>query len=182
MIAVISGTNRPGAKTLDVARIVDNMLDEVGASAQLLDLALLPLDLFRPEAYIEKPVAFNPFQQAILDADGIVIVVPEYNGSYPGVVKYFIDMLRFPESLVDKPAALVGLSSGRWGGLRAVEQMKMVLQYRHVHLYGRSCFLPGIGELLREDGGLADPGAEARLRRMIAGFADFCRCVQSHEG
>jgi len=74
-------------------------------------------------------------------ADGIVTVVPEYNGSFPGVLKYFIDMLRFPESLYGIPAAFVGIAAGEWGALRAVEQMEMVFQYRHAHLFGRRVFI-----------------------------------------
>lgn len=177
MIAVISGTNRPGAKTLGVAKIVGGILHEVGEEPQLLDLTQLPHDLFRPEAYTAKPPEFAKFQQMILDAHGILIVVPEYNGSYPGVLKYFIDMLRFPESLVDKPAGFVGLSAGRWGGIRSVEQLKMVMQYRHVHLYGRACYLPGIDGLLDDDGRVTDPEVEDRLRKTVIGFADFCRSL-----
>ena len=181
MIAVISGTNRPGANTLAVAKIVGGMLQDVGEDARLLDLADLPLDLFRPEAYTEKPLEFERFQQTVLDADGIFTVVPEYNGSYPGVLKYFIDMLRFPESLVDTPAGFVGLSAGRWGGIRSVEQLKMVLQYRNVHLYGRACYLPGIGGLLDENGRINDPEVEERLRLVVTGFAEFCRSLQTQQ-
>ena len=181
MIAVISGTNRPGANTLAVAHVVGGMLQDVGEDARLLDLADLPHELFRPEAYTKKPLEFASFQQTIFDADGILVVVPEYNGSYPGVLKYFIDMLKFPESLVDTPAGFVGLSAGRWGGIRSVEQLKMVLQYRHVHLYGRACYLPGIGGLLDENGRINDPEVEDRLRGLVTGFADFCRSLQSSQ-
>jgi chromate reductase len=179
MITVISGTNRPGAMTLAVARLVNAMLREAGEETHLLDLAEMPHEIFLPQAYEEKPRAFGPFQRAILDANGMVVVVPEYNGSFPGVLKYFIDMLQFPESLVEKPAALVGLSAGRWGGIRAVEQLKMVLQYRHVHLYGRACYLPHVGALLGEDGHLNDADVEGRLRTTVVGFAEFSRSLRA---
>jgi len=104
-------------------------------------------------------------------------VVAEYNGSFPGVLKYFIDMLRFPESLVDVPAGFVGVAAGEWGGLRAVEQLEMVFQYRHAHLYGRRVFLKGIDRLLDEDGRITDPALAERLETMVRGFAAFCRDV-----
>lgn len=175
MIVVISGTNRPEARTLAVARALERMLREHSVAVELLDLRSLPRELFEPSAYAAKPASFEPFQQAILAADGVLTVVPEYNGSYPGVLKYFIDMLRFPESLYQKPAAFVGLANGRWGGLRAVEQLEMVFQYRHAHLFGRRVFLPAIGELLDDTGAVTETELLDRLRILAIGFAEFCR-------
>lgn len=177
MIVVISGTNRPQARTRVVAGLIEGMLEELGAETELLDLADLPPELFSPGSYAEKPAGFDPFQEAILRAEGIVTVVPEYNGSYPGVLKYFIDMLRFPESLAGVPAAFVGVAAGEWGGLRPVEQLEMVFQYRSAHLFGRRVFLKGVAGLLDAEGRLSDPGIEGRLRRMLSEFLAFARAV-----
>ena len=175
MILVISGTNRPGARTLAVARTAHRILRDAAVPVELLDLGDLPHDLFEPTSYASKPLSFEPFQHAVFSADGFLTVVPEYNGSYPGVLKYFIDMLRFPESLYEKPAAFVGLANGRWGALRAVEQLEMVFQYRHAHLFGRRLFLPAIGERLDDSGRLTDTEALDRLRALSLAFADFCQ-------
>ena len=43
------------------------------------------------------------------------MVAPEYNGSIPGALKYFIDLLPFPEAFEDRPVAFVGIASGRVG-------------------------------------------------------------------
>ena len=74
----------------------------------------MPLSLFSPDAYSEKPQEFEEYSQNVLDADGLVIVVPEYNGSYPGALKLFIDMLKFPESFENKPVAFIGIAAGIW--------------------------------------------------------------------
>jgi NAD(P)H-dependent FMN reductase len=177
MIAVISGTNRPNANTLRIARLVEQILAGGAERVTLLDLADLPPELFSPSSYADKPDAFARFQDAILSSSGILTVTPEYNGSFPGALKYFIDMLRFPDSLVDKPAAFIGLSSGRWGAIRSVEQLEMVFQYRHAHLYGRRVFLPGINGLLDDAGQLRDPEITDRLREMVLGFATFCHRI-----
>ncbi len=175
MITVISGTNRADSMSSRVARLVAREVEAAGEAVTLLDLRDLPQSLFRPEAYATKPPEFEPFQRAILDAAGILTVVPEYNGSFPGALKLFIDMLRFPESLVEIPAAFVGLSAGEWGALRAVEQLEMVFQYRSAHLYGRRVFLRGIGGLLDGDGEITAPEVRERLRRQVRGFVEFCR-------
>lgn len=177
MFTVIAGTNRPLSNTLKVSRLVENTLLEIGAGVSMIDLSRLPEELFAPSSYATKPSSFRPFQEAVFEAEGVVTVVPEYNGSFPGVLKYFIDMLQFPESLVGKPAAFVGLSSGRWGGLRAVEQLEMVFQHRQAHLYGRRVFLPDIGSLVDEQGRLSDAATMSRLENALQGFVGFCNCL-----
>jgi len=174
MILVIAATNRPGSNTLRVARLVRAMLADSGCEAELLSLEELPQSLFDPSSYAEKPAAFAAIQEKVLAMDGVLVVTPEYNGSFPGVMKYFLDMLRFPESLYEKPAAFIGLAAGRWGGLRSVEQLEMIFQYRNAHLYGRRVLLPGIDSALDSDGALVDPELASRVRQAVHGFALFC--------
>lgn len=174
MITVISGTNRPGSNTAKIAGLVVESLRGRGEDVRLLDLAELPPALFDGASYADKPAAFAPFQKAILSTDGILTVIPEYNGSFPGVMKYFIDMLRFPDSLYEKPAGFIGISAGRWGALRAIEQLEMIFQYRHAHLFGRRLFIPDIGSALGDDGRLIDETLAQRLEECLETFAEFC--------
>src|SRR5580704_15261034 len=122
MIVIISGTNRPGSNTRKITAHVETVYKSLGVPFQLLDLAHLPPEIFWPSSYAEKPAAFKKFTDAILAADGLVVVSPEYNGGIPGVLKYFIDMLPFPESLEHRLVCFVGLSAGMWGALRPIEQ------------------------------------------------------------
>lgn len=115
MITLISGTNRPASNTRKVTAVIEGIYR---------DLHDLPLELFAPGAYAEKPAAFAPFAQGVLEASGLVVVTPEYNGSMPGVLKVFIDHLKFPESFEGKPVCFVGLAAGMWGALRGVEQLQ----------------------------------------------------------
>ena len=69
------------------------------------------------------------------------------------------------EPLGEGTAAFVGVAAGEWGGLRPVEQLEMVFQYRSAHLFGRRVFLKGIAGLLDAGGRFTDPGIEGRLRR-----------------
>jgi NAD(P)H-dependent FMN reductase len=178
MFVVIAGTNRPGSNTLKLARLCARHTREAaGAEARLLDLQDLPPELFRPECYAAKPAAFAPWQEAILAAEGILSVVPEYNGSFPGALKYFLDMLRFPDSLVGKPAAFVGVAGGEWGSLRAVEQLEMVFQYRKAHLYGERVFIPRVHQALDERGELRDPETARRVELLARGFVGWSRRI-----
>ena len=172
MLLVIAGTNRPGSNTLKVARGLLPLLEAAGATPELLDLMAIPAGVFEPASYARKPAAFQPFQAAVDRCEGILTVVPEYNGSFPGALKYFLDLLAFPGSLAGVPCAFVGLSAGRWGGVRAVEQLEQVFLYRKAQPYAQRVFLPGIHGHMNGDG-LEDPALQERLEELARGFARF---------
>jgi chromate reductase, NAD(P)H dehydrogenase (quinone) len=172
-IIILSGTNRPGSNTRKVAGLIETQYRELGAPARLLDLAALPPEIFSPASYGEKPASFTPFTDAILASDGLVVVTPEYNGGMPGVLKYFIDMLPFPESFERRPVCFIGLSAGMWGALRPVEQLQAIFGYRNAYIYPERVFMPGIGRLLGEAGNINDPKLIERLREQAQGFVKF---------
>lgn len=173
MIDVIVGTNRAGSSTRQLALCVEGIYRELGASVRLIDLMELPPEIYKPSAYAEKPASFRPFSEAILEAYGLVVITPEYNGSMPGALKYFIDMLKFPESFQEKPVCFIGLSAGFWGGLRPVEHLQQVFGYRNAHLFPERVFLPRAHDLLDASGELTDEEVRGRLKRQATGFARF---------
>src|SRR5579864_1343651 len=155
-ILLISGTNRPNSSTIRVAREVERHYRKASIRSELLSLDQLPPDAYSPQAYAVKPAAFLAIQEKVLDAAGLHVVLPEYNGSFPGALKYFIDLLKFPESFDRKPVAFVGVTAGTWGALRAVEQLQMVFGYRNAHLYPERIFIPGVSQKYPPDGTLTD--------------------------
>jgi len=173
MIVIISGTNRPGSNTRKVTAHVEAAYKALGVKTQLLDLADLPPEIFLPDSYAEKPAAFKKFTDAILASDGLVVVTPEYNGSLPGILKYFIDMLPFPESFEQRPVCFVGLAAGIWGALRPVEQLQAIFGYRNAFVFPERVFMPGIGKVLDAAGQFTNPDMEKRLKNQAEGFAGF---------
>ena len=67
--------------------------------------------------------------EKIQSCDKFVFVVPEYNGSFPGVFKAFVDGLKYPASFKDKKCALVGISSGTQGGALALSHLTDIFNY-----------------------------------------------------
>jgi chromate reductase len=173
MMTLLIGTNRPGSNARKVARHVEEIYAELKVPLHLLDLAQLPPEIFAPTSYAEKPKSFQPFSDAILRASGLHVVTPEYNGSLPGVLKYFIDMLKFPESFIKKPVCFVGVSAGIWGALRPIEQLQAIFGYRNAYIFPERVFLPQINNLLDDAGRLTDPELLKRLRSQAEGFVDF---------
>ena len=173
MITLIVGTNRPGSNSRKVAAQVEEIYAELKVPLHVLDLAHLPPQIFSPTSYAEKPRAFQPFAEAVLNSAGLHVVSPEYNGGIPGVLKYFIDMLKFPESLINRPVCFVGVAAGMWGALRPVEQLQAIFGYRYAFIYPERVFLPAINDLLDARGRLKDAELLGRLKTQANGFVDF---------
>ena len=175
MMTLIVGTNRPGSNTRQVAAQIEEIYRELETPLRVLDLAQLPPEIFYPGSYAEKPAGFKPFSEGVLQASGLIVVTPEYNGSLPGVLKYFIDMLEFPESFERRPVCFVGVAAGMWGALRPVEQLQAIFGYRNAHIFPERVFLPRIGTLLDAGGRLKDPELVERLRTQQQGFVAFVK-------
>ena len=86
MIEILSGSNRANSNSLRIARVLQAAYQTLGVEAGILNLQELPAGLLHPEAYGEKPRAFEPFQERVLRARGLHVVTPEYNGSFPGEI------------------------------------------------------------------------------------------------
>jgi chromate reductase, NAD(P)H dehydrogenase (quinone) len=172
-ILIIGGTNRPGANAHKLSAILSEYYTAAGATATVFNLSDMPREAFDPASYATKSPAMQAMQQRILDANGLHVVTPEYNGSFPGVLKYFIDMLKFPESFQSKPVAFTGEAMGMWGGLRSVEQLQAIFCYRNAHLYPDRVFIPNINLKLGPDGKIIDPDIASRLAKQAEGFTRF---------
>lgn len=138
MITIIVGTNRENSKSRKVAEYYGKLLESHGATSQILDLRDLPVDFAFTALYANtgKHEVFNEFVKIVNQSDKFVFIVPEYNGSFPGVLKTFIDGLDFPSSFQNKKAALLGISSGVMGGALALSHLTDILNYLNMHVYG----------------------------------------------
>ena len=156
MITILAGTNRPNSRARRIANYYRTVLTELGAESQILDLTKLPADFVATALYANAGThpEFNSMA-AMLDAGTkLVIIVPEYNGSFPGVLKAFIDGLPYPGGIQGKKAALVGLSSGGQGGLLAMTHLSDVLMYLGTTILPQRVRLPFINQDLNPEDGL----------------------------
>ncbi len=149
---IISATNRPGSTTLKVAEYYQKQIKEKGVEADLLSLSELPDNLIKTDLYGKRSAAFEPIQELVNQADKFIFIIPEYNGSFPGVLKVFIDACSFPESFYDKKAALVGVSSGKYGNIRGVDHFTGVCHYMHLNVLSLKLHIANIKNELNADG------------------------------
>ena len=134
MVTIISGTNRPGSNTLKVAKYYQKVLSEKGLQANIFSLEQLPETLISSDLYGKRSQEFEPIQELMIKTSKFLFIIPEYNGSFPGVLKTFIDACQFPDSFYDKKAALVGISSGKYGNIRGIDHFGGVCSYLHLNV------------------------------------------------
>ena len=175
MITIIVGTNRPNSRALRIANLYAGLLQEHGATYQLLDLTDLPTDFMTGALYhkVGQHAEFNQLVQLASDADKLVFVVPEYNCSYPGVLKMFIDGLPYPGGIRGKKAALVGLGTGSQGGLLALSHLTDILMYLGTAVLPARVRLPFIDQHLTADGKLTNALYQQLLAEQVSQLLAF---------
>jgi NAD(P)H-dependent FMN reductase len=127
-IAIISPSVRTGRKSNRVALFFKNFIeDNKSASVEILDLFDYQFPLFNERLRLQKdPSALAlKFADKIRNADGIIIVVPEYNGGYPASLKNVIDLLY--DEWYRKPVAITTVSGGPFGGAQVITSLLFVL-------------------------------------------------------
>jgi chromate reductase len=175
LITLLAGTNRPNSRARRIANYYRTILTELGAESQILDLAELPVDFIATALY-DKAGSHPEFNTlaAMLDAgEKLVIVTPEYNASFPGVLKAFIDGLSYPGGIQGKKAALVGLSSGGQGGLLAMAHLTDVLMYLGTAVLPQRVRLPFINQDLNAEDGLNHDISRKLLREQAVALLAF---------
>jgi NAD(P)H-dependent FMN reductase len=126
-LPVLLGTNRKLRNSVWPARwLVGEMQKRPEIQTRLFDVAefALPQDDYGQEIKDRFP----EWREAIIQADGLVIVTPEYNHGYPGALKAVLDLLL--KEYIHKAVAFVGVSAGPWGGTRVIESMSWVSRLR----------------------------------------------------
>jgi NAD(P)H-dependent FMN reductase len=164
-IPVLLGTNRKERKSAHVAKwLVGEMEKRPEIRTRLFDVAefALPQDDYG-QGLKDR---FPEWRDAIVQADGLVIVSPEYNHGYPGVLKAVLDLLL--REYVHKAVAFVGVSAGPWGGTRVIEAMVPMCRELGLAVTFADLNFPFVEKTFDDQGKLLDKAFEPRVK----GFLD----------
>lgn len=142
MNLIISGTNRKHANSLKVAKFYQKQLHKKGEDFDILSLEDLPSDISVSDLYGNRSTAFAAIQERVSSAKKFVFIIPEYNGSYPGILKVFIDACSYPTSFHHKKAVLVGVSSGKYGNIRGIDHFTGVCHYMRMQVLPLKIHIP----------------------------------------
>jgi chromate reductase len=184
---VIIGTDRLGSNSKKIAELVrDRYQKNHGETVEILDLADIVKGLQSGPQYgaVSDPVLLSAMNK-VESSDGLVLVVPEYNGSMPGVLKYFIDHLKYPDAFESRPVCFIGLG-GMFGGLRPVEHLQQVFGYRNAFIFPERIFVMNVFQLFKKtaenpEGELKDQAIIKLIEKQISGFRKFVDALKSCE-
>ncbi len=163
-LPVLLGTNRKQRKSVHVARwLVSELEKRADIETRLFDVSefALPHDDYGQGI---KDL-FPEWRDAIVQADGLVIVSPEYNHGYPGSLKAVLDLLL--KEYIHKAVALVGVSAGPWGGARVIEAMVPMVRELGLTVTFTDLNFPSIQKKFDEQGKLQDSAYEQRVKDFL---------------
>jgi NAD(P)H-dependent FMN reductase len=149
-----------------------------GLEVQIASIEGIPLYDGDREQQTGVPDEVAALKEAMVAADGLLLVTPEYNNSLPGVLKNAVDWLSRPPKDIarvfgDKPVAIMGATPGRGGTRMAQIAWLPVLRTLGMRLWtGKQLYVGGAGEAF-EKGELADPKIRELVADFMAGFARF---------
>lgn len=164
-LPVVLGTNRKDRKSLHVANwLAAEMQKRPEIETALFDVSNFSLP--QHDYGTELKDLFPEWRDAIIRADGLVIVTPEYNHGYPGALKSVLDLLL--QEYIHKCVAFVGVSAGPWGGTRVIEAMVPMVRELGLAVSFTDLNFPQVQSKFDADGKLLDT---AYLQR-ATGFLD----------
>ena len=119
---------------------------------------------------------FPEWRDAIIRADGLVIVTPEYNHGYPGALKSVLDLLL--REYVHKSVAFVGVSAGPWGGTRVIEAMVPMVRELGLAATFTDLNFPLVQNKFNQEGELLDNAYERRVKDFLDEFIWMSRALK----
>ena len=165
MYTIISGTNRSGSHTEKVVKIYEAILKEKGIDAQVF--SLVDVDV------LHRNPGFSSLENEFLvPAQKFIFIIPEYNGTFPGVLKAMIDISDVKRVWWNKKALLTGVSTGRAGNLRGMDQMTGILNHMKVHVHPDKLPISSIDKIMDENGNFTNNTLQA-IEQQLTEFINF---------
>ena len=173
MITIICSTNRPDSYSLKICHWLNNHLTNRGITSQILNISEFPDDFSTLKI---KKLACPVFDKIVLEkiqnVNKFIFVIPEYNGSFPGILKTMVDSTP-PRYFHNKRASLVGISSGRSGALRAMDDFTGVLHYLQVEVLSDKPKIGAIESVINPQNEIQNEDIVKRLSLHIEKFLSF---------
>lgn len=181
MYLVINGTNRHSSLSKPVSAFVFEYLkSKFSDQVKFLDLCEIRMNAFESESMYNKEkvseVILDIRNSLLVPASKMIFVSPEYNGSFPGILKLFLDAASIKdakEAFFHKKACLIGIASGRAGNLRGMDHLTGVLMYMNMIVYPNRLPISRIETLIDNDRKLNDENTVTIISNLLDEFIQF---------
>src|SRR5437660_2759277 len=161
-IPLILGTARQERQSEHVARFVfEQTKKRAGVETELIDVRILPMRLDDAGEQMKDPA----FSSTIERCDGLILITPEYNHGYPGLLKHALDMNL--KEYIHKAVGICGVSAGPFGGARAIENLLPVMRELGLVAIFEDVNFGGVGTLFDEPGNLLDNKFVGRVNNFL---------------
>lgn len=179
-IILLLGSIRLGRQSHKVAHILERRLNAyAGVDAEIADLqeCRLPMMEERYGIHPDPPEVVKELGEKIRQADAIILISPEYGGSYSGVLKNAVDY--FGRQLAGKPIGVATTSAGQLGGINASHQLQHLILGLGAYPMPKKLLVPAVHEnpgngYAVEDGPLTD-----NARQFVEEFLPFARAISA---
>ena len=161
-IPLILGTARQGRESERAARFVFELTkNRAGVETEFIDVRTLPMRLDDAGEQMKDP----KFAATIERCDGLIIVTPEYNHSFPGLLKHALDMCL--KEYIHKAVGICGVSAGTMGGARVIENLLPVMRELGLVTIFEDMNFARIGTVFDEHGTLLDENFSRRMEGFL---------------
>jgi NAD(P)H-dependent FMN reductase len=161
-IPIILGTARQGRESENAARLVfEQTKKRAGVETEFIDVRTLPMRVDDAGEQMKDP----KFASTIERCDGLIIVTPEYNHGYPGLLKHALDMCL--KEYIHKAVGICGVSAGSFGGARVIESLLPVMRELGLVTIFEDVNFGKIGTLFDERGNLLDENYIRRVDKFL---------------
>lgn len=172
MISILACTDRENSYSRRVSNIVSSKLESAGHAAQILDLNDIdPAHIMSGSYGNPSQVMQEANERFVVKVERIIMVVPEYNGGFPGILKYFIDICD-PRTYNGKKICLIGIGAGRGGNVRGIEHLTGVLHYLRAEVFSHKVYISMVEDMVSLEGEI-DHQLGFSLDEQISGFLKF---------
>lgn len=174
MITIISGTNRKDSNTLKIANEYQQIMRLKGFEAGILSLENMDVLHYDDE--------FKRIENEILiPSTHLIIVSPEYNGSFPGVLKLLFDNSRSHEMWFHKKALLTGVATGRAGNLRGMDHLADVLNYIKITVHPNKLPISVVNSVVSKEGKIIDTNTLRTINQQLDEFIFWGNLIPVHQ-
>jgi NAD(P)H-dependent FMN reductase len=161
-IPIILGTARQGRRSEHAARFIfEETKKRADVETELIDVCNLPMKLDDAGEQMKDPT----FSATIERCDGLVIVTPEYNHGYPGLLKHALDMNL--KEYIHKAVGICGVSAGPFGGARVIEGLLPVMRELGLVTIFEDVNFGKVQEIFDEQGRLLDQSYVKRVDKFL---------------